>query len=250
MPIRKTYRRKYRKTGLRRKIYKKVRTLRQVVAKVNKLQRIQRSQVNSIMLSQKGVSNISTPYTAFQICNFNALTPVFGSVVGDYNDVAKAYWKSLSIQFKLESWDEEENIQLTAFLVSLQPSASNKYDSATGILAALSDTNDYRDYNGMTMLNKKVFRVHRMKTFTLGNNTAALTTSGAPMWSGTSLYQGYWKIKPRTMIRNPTGNFIGLGASLDPTTQYYILVFNNNATGDLENPRLSYNILYNFTVDK
>lgn len=233
-----------------RKVYKKTRTLKGLVKTVNKLARIQKRQVNSICLGQQGTSNISTPYTAFQVNNFNALTPLFGATLGDYNDVNKAYWKSLSIQFKLESWDEEENIQLTAFLVSLQKSASNMYDSASGILAALTANTHYYNNSGMCMLNKKIFNIHRVKTFTLGNNSAALTTSGAPMWSGTSLYQGYWKIKPSTYIRNPSGNFVGLGASLDPTKQYYIIVFNNNATGDLEHPRLTYNMIYNFHVDK
>jgi len=218
--------------------------------KVNRLIRATRAQQSSIMLNQSGVSNLSNPYTAFQINNFSALTPCFGTTAADYNDVNKAFWKSLSIQFRIESWDEEENIQLTCFLVSLQKNATNKYDSASGVLTALNSTTDYRSYDSMTMLNKKIFRIHRFKTFTIGNNGAALTTSGAPMWSGTSLYQGYWKIKPRTMVQNPSGNFIALNAALDPTQQYYIIVFNNNLTPEGENPRLSYNMLYNFTVNK
>lgn len=247
MPIQ---RRRFKRTGLKRKSYKKLRTLRQLTKAVSKITKIQSRSVNSICLGQQGTSNISTPYTAFQINNFVALTPLFGATAGDYNDVNKAFWKSLSIQFKLESWDEEENIQLTAFLVSLQKSASNMYDSGTGTLAALTANTHYYNNSGMCMLNKKIFKIHRIKTFTLGNNSAALTTSGAPMWSGTSLYQGYWKIKPNAYIRNPSGNFIGLNASLDPTQQYYIIVFNNNATGDLEHPRLTYNMIYNFKVDK
>lgn len=249
MPITRRFRR-YRKTGLKRKTYKKSRTIRALSKAVTRISRIQRGQVNSILLGQQGVTNINQPYTTIQIDNFNALTPVFGTALGDYNDVDKAFWKSWSCQFKLESWDEEENIQVTAFLVSLQKSASNMYDSGTGNLAALTAGTHYYNYGGMCMLSKKIFRIHRIKTFTVGNNSAALTTAGAPMWSGTTLYQGYWKIKPKAYIRNPSANFVGLGASLDPTQQYYMIVFNNNSGADAENPRLSYNMIYNFHVDK
>ena len=96
---------------------------------------------------------------------------------------------------------------------------------------------------GYTMVNKKMFKIHYFKTFSLTNFASALGTSSA---GGKAFKEGYIKLRMNNLIRNPAGNWRALNSALDPSKQYYMLVFNDNNSADTESPTLTYNAIHTF----
>lgn len=213
---------------------------------------------HNVNLFQNGSLNLNSNYSVLSLSNFDAIYTnttggasgqCFGYEQSDWNNSNQAYLKSISMQLTFDSANEEDNINYSAFLVSIAKNGDTIYDSSSGVLGALSQPVHYLSNNGMAMLNKKFFNIIRTKFGTLGNYGSAFTSSAAPGTSLTTLDQIYWKIKPRRTIKNPRGNFHLLKASPDPETQYYLIIVNNNSTADLESPTLNYNIVYSMDID-
>lgn len=241
---------RYRKTGRTRKFYKKTRSTSGLAKQVARLtRRVNKSQIHNVNLFQNGNLQLTSNYAVLPLSNWGSLTPCFGYTTTDYNNANEAFLKSITMQFRLNSANEEDNISYSMFLVSISKNGSNIYDQATGTLSALTQPLHYLSTASMGMLNKKYFKIHRTKFGNLGNWSTPLQQSSAGGKSLTTLDQFYWKIKPMKTIKNPAGNFASLACSQDPATQYYIIVLNDNSTADLESPILEYNIIYSLNID-
>lgn len=244
----------------RRKFYKKTRTVYGLQKQLTRLKRAVRTMgPHNVNIFQNGTLQLTSNYSVLELSDFDGIYnntlavgtggTCFGYSQSDWNNSNQAYLKSIGIQLTFSSANEEDNINYSAFLVSIAKNGDTIYNSSTGALGTLTQPVHYLSNNGMAMLNKKFFNIIRNKFGTLGNNGAALTSSSAPGRSLTTLDQIYWKIKPRRTIKNPSGNFHLLQASPDPETQYYIIVVNNNSTADLESPVMDFNIVYSLNID-
>lgn len=189
--------------------------------------------------------NISSPYHGINLCDFSSMTAMFGSSADDETD-NKIVHQSFGIDgyISLENLinNEEDTVTITMFLVSLKDSIGSAFNPATGALS-LTNTVHYYSQDGLTMLNKKIFNIHKVKRKVITNHATALANPSAQTQSGTD-FRFYWKWSPRQYITNPVGNWKSLSSGLDPSKCYYLLTFNNNSVLDLESPAFTYNIVH------
>lgn len=208
--------------------------------------------------NQYGSGGAIIPYNYYNLSDFNSMSafPIFGT---GGNDLEGNQIKHLSMGMHIEcnlenigGVSEEGTIQFSCFIVSLKDEANNGvlFNANTGQLL-LNPGTDYV-YNlvgggagGMVMLNKKKFNIHKRKYFTLSNHETALSSPSAQTQYGTN-HRWYWKQRVNKVIRNPAGDWSALHSALDPSKNYYLLIFNDNATIDLESPQIQYNIVHTF----
>lgn len=227
---------------------KKTATVAKLAKKVNGLIRKQRVAAQWLNM-RRAVSNESlAQQTSFNLCNYAAMTPIFGTSTDDFDD-PKILFHSMRAQCRvtLENSvnNEESTTRFSAFLVSLKDKVSSAvFTNNTGALQLTADSH-YIFNQGIVFLNKKIFNVHRSKYFTLTNYNTALSSSAAQSMYGTDM-EWTWTIAPKVTIENPTGNWNSLPSSLDPSKQYYILIFSDNQTGDLESPDVTISQIANF----
>lgn len=184
---------------------------------------------------------ISQPYNAFNLCNYSNFNPIFGSDSDDDNN-AKIVHQSFGLDgyLSLENSynNEESTITFTMFLVSLKDDIGSLFAPATGVLA-LTQGEQYYSNNGLVMLNKKVFNIHKVMRRTLTNFNSPLGTAGAKSMGGADC-RFYIKHSPRATITNHKGDWKVLQSAQDPSKQYYFLIFNDNSTLDGESPAFTY----------
>ncbi|MEO5351327.1 MAG: hypothetical protein H7836_17045, partial [Magnetococcus sp. YQC-3] len=212
----------------RRKTYKKSIALPRLQRQVARLTRtVRASGPHNVNLFFNGSLELNSNYSVVPLSDFNSIyNNTMGSYIGgassgqcfgyaqsDWNNSNQAFLKSISIQWQLDSANEEDNINYSMFLINIAKNGDTIYNSSTGALGALTQPLHYLNQNGMAMLNKKYFNILRQKFGTLGNYGTALTAQGAQGQTLITLDQGYWKLKPRRTIKNPAGNFHTLSAS-------------------------------------
>lgn len=248
--------------GMKRKIararYGRKKTSPGVLAlkKVNRLVRARKQNAQWLNFFNS-VQNLSlAQVTAYNMCNYQTLTtstpgvsgPIFGSGSDDVTDPKILYHSTqMRIRVALESPtnNEESTTRFSCFLVSLQDRVpQSKFNNSLGTLT-LTAGQDFNIVQGVTYLNKKIFKVHKSKFFTLSNYDTSLSNPAAQTQFGTDR-EWSWNIAPKMTIEHPAGNWSALASSLDPSKQYYVLVFTDNQTGDLESPQLNIHQLANF----
>lgn len=215
--------------------------------KVNSL--VKARQVNTQWLNmQRNDNNTIAQFYWYNVCNYGSGNPMFGTSTDDFADPKVRFYSSqINCRVSLENSvnNEEETTRFTAFLVSLKDRIpQTKFNNTTGTLT-LTPALDYNLISGVAYLNQKLFTIHRTKRFTLTNYGTALSAPAAQSEFGTA-HEWTWSITPNCVIENPNGNWNTLSSSMDPSKQYYVLVFSDNQTGDLENPSVVINQIYNF----
>lgn len=195
--------------------------------------------------SSQSQINVNSDYLALNLCNFNTLVPIFGIDADDDNNY-KVVHQSVGMDFYLSLENlinnEEDTINFTMFLVSLKDEIGSAFNTTTGALT-LTNLNHYYMQNGLCMLNKKCFNIHKVMRRTLTNHGTALANPSAQTQYGTDC-RWYWKWKMNNTITNPLGDWKALNSALDPSKQYYVLIFNDNSVADLESPALTYNFVH------
>jgi len=186
-----------------------------------------------------------SPYSIVNLCNYTGMAGIFGTASDDRTDNKIVHQSmGMDIRVSLENTvnNEENTVNFTAFLVSLRDQASAVFTPSNGALSLTADVH-YYSTSGCALLNKKIFKIHKFKRFTLSNYGTALTASAAQTQYGTDI-RWYWKHSPRTTIVNPAGGWSSLGSALDPSKQYYLIVFNDNTAVDGESPTITTNVVH------
>lgn len=230
-----------------------------LIKRVNKIQRsLNQQRQTHYCYHQVGALNLSNDYSSLNLTNYNKLMnsssdsgPLFGSSSFDFDNVNKVIHHSTTVQYTVDVANEVDNVQLTIMVLSLRSNARSLYDPSTspGSLG-IADGPHFRKVGGMAMVNKQLFKVHYIKNLNIGNNNTAVTSSTAD--NGLyRLYTGWFKIKPRTYVTNPgivtaTGDVDVLYGDLNPTKQYYLVVFNNNSGADSQFPTITCNQITKF----
>jgi len=248
-----TFKRTYKKY-LKKRTSKKATSVVALSKKVSRLAKQMSTTYETMYLQNRGIVFPAENYTAINVQEYLNCRSIFGTSGGDYSNCNK--WKHLTtkMDFLITMGNEENNIDYTMYIVSLKDSASGLYSKSTGVLTLVEG--DHYAINesvtpnnaGQTLINPKCFNIHLVKRFTIGNNGV---TAVNPTGNGNGITQqkryGY-KLKINKMIYNPTGNMSSLIVSQDASSQYYVLLFNNNQTIDAENNNVEFNFVHTIQV--
>lgn len=156
-------------------------------------------------------------------------------------DNAKGFkFTKFNMDFLIQPYNESSVIDMTVFLVSLQPSVAKKVHIDTTLMTNLVDQQDYYSVaNSLVMLNTKRFKIHYVKRCQTFENY----TDGTPQTRG--FHRGYLKRQCNMPILNQAGNWTDVDDTEWPLEhRMYWIVFNNNSSVDLEYPTLSFNCVW------
>lgn len=188
---------------------------------------------------------ISADALSYNVCDYNNYTNTFGSSADDdvYNKIKHL---SSKMDIYINMYNEYNNTQFTAFLVSLKDEIGSSFNPSTGGITLTADQHYTKvsTYSGLVHLNPLYFKVHRVKRFIVGNNGTAAGTATAERQSGKSDIRWSWNVRGNRTIVNPVGNWKALRSTLDPSKNYYVLLFNDNSALDSEFPTLTMNVLH------
>lgn len=188
---------------------------------------------------------IGSDYTYVNLCDFASQGGVFGTSANDLTG-NKAKICSIDLDMYLTASSEKDTIGYTIFLVSLKDNIGSDFNTYTGALGA-SINNHYVYYNGMAKLNTAVFKIHKTKRITMTNFGKAIGDPTSKQQFGIDC-RWNWKIRPNKLVKNAYGDWRGLHSSVDPSNQYYLMIFNDNSALDAENPNIKINQLNNYEV--
>jgi len=237
-----------RKPAAKKSTVAPTRSLVALNAKVNRVMKTANAGVETVYLSKVlNSANVSSDFASVNLMDYVNFAPLYGNTTVDYANANKWLHKTASIDFMFDTGTETDNIDFTCFLVQLTGIARNKYDTATGniTLTAGSDYNvPSSAFASLVSLNPKLFKILRRKRFMLGNNGVALTTGSAQGQTINTRYSFRFNLNINKTISNPVGNVQQQYASLSPTNQYYVLVFNNNNLADLQYPNMSFQVVH------
>lgn len=218
---------------------------------INRINKRLRREDEYINLGQwRDNAQLVADYVAVNLSNFNSMDQIFGTSTND-TEANKMIHKSFGLQIKVALENQLGASELlttgiSMFLVSLKDEASSIFNPATGALS-LGINSSYYTTRGYTLLNKKYFNIHKKKFFSLTNHGSALIYSSAQTKYGSN-YECYWKWRPNKVITNPTGDVYSLQSALDPSKQYYLLIFNNNSNTANGSPTLTMNAVHTIKV--
>ncbi|AYP28775.1 MAG: coat protein [Cressdnaviricota sp.] len=224
--------------------------------KVDKLAKVSTERVDTFqgvtglsMQTQFNTYNISRLYTVAG--GAQTTTPIFGTNQADLADVGKAYLNSKDVYISLRQNNEPNMIRYSMFIVSLkdQGTTTSVFDPATRQLVALTSGGVHYVYNAadQVVLNPKTFTIHATRRFTMGYEGSIGPTSDTY-----SEKRFKFTLKPRQkLITNATGNVFADATQtspLDPSQNYFILIFNDNSSSDLENNKMDYTIIDHWEI--
>lgn len=248
------YQRKRTYAGKRKYVRKGLRRVRKTTTSVKRLNRqvsLLRKRVNHNTATQNLTERIADlalvdqPYTFYNLTNWSNKTPVFATTAVDWNASNKLYHKRMTIDCRLTAGNELDLIGYRVFLVTLKDNANvpARWNSGTGGLALTANLDYVNTSFGKAMLNPRVFSIIKMKDFfTTAQGSASSGNAGNQL-----VKEWKWTIYPKHTVYNPTGNVSSMVTSFDPSKCYYILIFNDNVSGDLQAP-LFYSQVYHSVV--
>jgi len=192
-------------------------------------------------------TGVTADCTVFKLSNFSNWSAIFGSDANDGNGNAiihKGF--GLDMYLSLENTlNEPDTTMFTIFLVSLKDeynSNSNNFNNVTGDIT-IAPGFHYAVNGGLVMLNKKVFNIHAIKRRVLTNHGTALTAPSAQTQGGTD-FRCYIKHRVNKKIVAPYGDWKSLACPGDPSKNYFLMVFNDNSSLDLQNPLMKINVVH------
>jgi len=215
-------------------VAKKVSTLTRTVKKL--------TQISYDKLALAGTpkynDNVVQPYYQYHVESLmNSWTPVWGLDSADIQNVNKLYINSYNFDMRLRQDNEADQIYYSMFFVSLkdQGADSTTFDPATGTLTLAAGIHYYASDNGRVLLNPRFFNIHKYRRFYMGGRPG---DQSAPWLRDLS-----FKFTPKKrLIENPKGNVFGLsGLSFpkDPSQNHFVLLFNDDAGGDLQTNKIN-----------
>lgn len=231
-----------RKSGVKRIASAPSSQIKTLAKAVRTLQNKDKQDAQYLNFTQQALDqNVSYPVYTVNLSDFSGMVSTFGTSAND-NETNSIMHQSVGMDCRVSLENvvnnEESTIGFTAMLVSLRDDVGNVYNNLTGGLTlTLGSTHEI--IQGMVLLNKKIFKIHNQKRFTLTNYNQALISPSAQSQYGTD-HRWYWKLPVGKKITNPRGDWKQLGCALDPSKQYYLMIFNDNLTTDLESPTFSY----------
>lgn len=216
---------------------------------VKKLNTISYDKVDFIHTSANGQFLVN-PYNQYLLSGgLNVMSPLWGYNSSDVANVDKAYLNSKDVYVSIRQNNEPNLIRYTLFLVSLKDAGadSTTFDPATGALTLTNGTHYTNIVSDQVRVSPRYFNIHAMRRFTMGYEGSAGPTADTH-----SERRFVFKLTPKQkLIQNPKGNVFANGSFLfpkDPSQNYWLLVFNDNAGADLENNKIDVNTVDHFAI--
>ena len=183
---------------------------------------------------------LSSPWV---IAEFHPKLSARSSVFNDQTAInnAKGFkFNKFTMDYLVQPYTESSVIDMTMFIVSLQPKVAKKVHIETTLMTNLVAGVDYHSVaTSLTMINTKRFKIHFVKRLQTFENY----TDGSPQTRG--FHRGLIKRRCNGSILNESGEWISVDDTEYPLDQrYYVLMFNNNSAADLQYPSLSFNCLW------
>lgn len=226
----------------RRRFARRSSGIKKLARAVRKLQRDVNVKVQRLNLGNTLDFTLSQDVTYVNLTNYSYQNRIFGTDADDLlNDSVRHVSTGVDCLFKANT--EKDNINFTCFLVSCTDECSNMINFTNSSISLTSGLHYYW-LGGLAMVNKKYFKVHKVKRFTTGNFGSPLTQSAAVGPVGQKRW--YFKFRPNMVVKNKAGNWKDLACPLDPSQNYYLLMFNDNSVLDLENPSCIINFVSTF----
>jgi len=238
-----------RKIGFKSRVAKlakgKTTSVQALAKAVKSLQVANKSKVEYLNYTQSGDVGLVGDCTILKLSDYANWVGCFGATANDAEQnkmIHQSFGMDLRVTLENSINNEENTTGFTCFLVSLKDEIGTAFNSGTSDLT-ISQPDHYVIREGLALINKQIFNIHKMKRFTLSNYGTALTASAAQTQYGTD-YRWYWKLSPRRVIHNPYGDWKNLRSGFDPSKTYYVMIFNDNSSADLENPAFKYNVVH------
>lgn len=225
--------------------------LRVLKAQVKKLNKVSYEKVETFSAPAQSVS-ITSLWHSFSLSNnLNSLFPVWGYNATDLANCDKAYLNRKNIMVSIRQANEPNLIRYTMFLVSLkdQGADSTTFDPATGNLTLANITHYTQLGTDQVRLSPRFFNIHAVRRFTMGYEGSA-----GPTADTRSERRFRFKITPKQkLIQNPKGNVFANPAFTfpkDPSQNYFIVIFNDNSSADLQDNKCDIEVADQWAVNK
>lgn len=239
------YKRKFARKGRVAKLARgKATSIKTLAKAVSRIQRKMRSNCEYLNYRVVDSPTISADYTVVPLSNYSAWADIFGTASND-DTANRMIHKSFGMDCYLtleNTVNEPDSTQFTIFLVTLKDNIGSAYAPASSSLSLLANVH-YSISGGMVLLNKKCFTIHKIIRKVLTNHGTSLANPSAQTQSGTD-YRFYVKHRANHLVTNPTGDWKSMGGSPDPSKAMYMLIFNDNSSLDLQNPKFTYNVVH------
>lgn len=223
--------------------YNQKRQLFTLAKQVSVLRKVQRSRaIYGRFKNQWTGKEVSSDYITQNLTDVSSWTGVFENpdLIAEKNKVKLL---SIGIDTLITCSSENSAVTYTYFIVSLKPQvAKHLVENAGEGLGQLNPDEHYTFLQGMTMLNKKYFNIHKCRRFTLSEenyNSHGLTEATSGKNQAKTWKRFYDKISFPRWLNDGQENWRGMDTNAVPLgSRLYCLVFNDNSIADLENPLL------------
>lgn len=140
----------------------------------------------------------------------------------------------------IQPYTEPQHIDMTVFIVSLQPAVAKKVHNETNNMTTLTAGVDFHTVaNSLTLVNQGRFKIHAVKRI----QTFKSYTDNTPQTRG--FHRLYFKRRCTNKVINESGTWVEVDDVEYPLLgRQYVIVFHNNSTMDAQHPSLSFNCLW------
>jgi len=232
-------------------VAKKVATLARQVKKLNK---VSYEDLHTASVPAVG-ENLTASYNVWNLSRLHPdstyAIPVFGKTPTEISELNKAYLNSKDIYVSIRQASEPNLVRMSMFLVSLkdQGATTTVFDPASRqlVLTGGKEYTEPSQAKEQIILNPKTFNIHAVRRFTMGYEGSA-----GPMADTYSQRRFKFTIKPKQkLIENPVGNVFNtstFASPTDPSQNYFLVIFNDNAIIDLEYPKCDITVYDHWAV--
>lgn len=247
----------------RKKVVKKVTkkvaplTIKALAKKVSTLARVQKNIISPVMYAQAATSVLlgnttGAAITSVNLTSFVNWTRTFGTDADD-EQAKKATIKRTVLQYTINT-NEPDPIGYSVFVVSIKRCADDLFNA--GIASMVAGTHYYGQHCNV-LLNMKYFNIHYVKRFQQGSYaTYRAATGAAPATIGGDQgglsFRGSINLNYNNgkglLINNPSGDWKASNTPKNAQQNYFLLVFCNDSTVDVESPYMAYNAIHTVHV--
>jgi len=219
--------------------------------RLRKVERAVRDTTQEIAMKQVyAATNISSYYSQFSLTDYTQMAPTFGISANDLQEKAKCFHRKTGIDIILSMANEKDTVTHTIFLVSPKAKMFPHISQANGELTLVADLH-FSYLDGMVMLNKDYFNIHKIKRVGTGNHGyqigALINNAGVyPTNSDDTRirHRFYMKAVINANVYNANGDWQDLPCNPVISRNQYLLFFNDNSIGDFESPTVTINMIH------
>lgn len=185
-------------------------------------------------------TDVINPYAALILTNYSSwarLWPSTSTVPGTVKADMFHRYTIIDNHITLDNINNEEGEVVFTYFVFSTKDAGGVLPTSVGV-PSLTNNVDYSLVQGQAYLNLNKFKILYMKRFTLTGG------DGTDMQADRSSIRFSAKIKVMSKVTSVDGSWNNLAESPDPSDNIYHVLFNDNSSADLENPRWRWSALH------